>query len=253
MGEKFSLVSEVGIYNEDESFVCSRLLFESNDHYYICDTPDRSVATLQLPQLFASSVQIPVTVYRARIPTDFEVTGADSDSQGSCFIKRVRPFDYDAETDSNTTLYADAQLRELKVLELLKKHPHPNICRYYGYLPTADGQYVGGICLQRLECTLQEAMERGDHFPATFLEPIGAALEHLHSLGYAHNDINPRNVMLSEAGEPVLVDFDSAVKLGDKLEKGKTPEWEYEGEISSTSNDLSALHQLCQYLAKGMV
>jgi serine/threonine protein kinase len=37
---------------------------------------------------------------------------------------------------------------------------------------------------------------------------IKDGVEHLHSLGIIHNDLNPRNVMLDSEDTPVIIDFD---------------------------------------------
>jgi serine/threonine protein kinase len=47
-----------------------------------------------------------------------------------------------------------------------------------------------------------------------YLLGIEAGIKHLHALGYVHNDINPMNVMISEHNTPVIIDFDSCVKVG---------------------------------------
>lgn len=39
----------------------------------------------------------------------------------------------------------------------------------------------------------------------------------MHTLGYGHNDINPRNILFDKNGTAVLIDFDSCCPLGEKL------------------------------------
>lgn len=43
-----------------------------------------------------------------------------------------------------------------------------------------------------------------------FLKKLLTALEHLHRHGVIHHDIKPANVMMSDSGEPVIVDFGAA-------------------------------------------
>ncbi|KAK0111133.1 hypothetical protein ONS95_001509 [Cadophora gregata] len=50
-----------------------------------------------------------------------------------------------------------------------------------------------------------------------FLEALESAIHHLHSLNWAHNDLNPRNILVNEAGMPVLIDFGSSHEIGKKL------------------------------------
>lgn len=44
----------------------------------------------------------------------------------------------------------------------------------------------------------------------SFLKKMLMALEHLHRHGVIHHDIKPANVMVSDSGEPVIVDFGAA-------------------------------------------
>lgn len=52
------------------------------------------------------------------------------------------------------------------------------------------------------------------------MDSIQAAVKHLHSLGYAHNDISARNIVFDSNGIAVLVDLDSCVPIGEKVKKG---------------------------------
>jgi serine/threonine protein kinase len=45
----------------------------------------------------------------------------------------------------------------------------------------------------------------------------------IESLGYAHSDINPRNILLDDEDQLKLVDFDHAHKIDDDLEVGYEP------------------------------
>ncbi|KAJ7101514.1 hypothetical protein B0H15DRAFT_769275 [Mycena belliarum] len=146
---------------------------------------------------------------------------------------------------------ADHQLRELKVCEMLRANPHRNICAYHGYLSSAGQTYVGGLCFDRHAMMLGRAADQKISLPADFLDGPDYTLMHLHRLDYAHNhiaswnDINPKNLMLSlnPCGAPVciLIDFDSCQPLGERLEKGPTPDWVYPGDVSVADDDLWAL------------
>lgn len=57
-----------------------------------------------------------------------------------------------------------------------------------------------------------------------FIEALESAIDHLHSLGLAHNDLNPNNIMVRN-GLPVLVDFGSAGRFGESLYSLGTTEW----------------------------
>lgn len=83
-----------------------------------------------------------------------------------------------------------------------------------------------------------------------FLSGLESALSHLHRIGLAHNDVNPSNVMLHrETGAPVLIDFGSCRRIGERLGvTGGTDGW-MEGDISEythskASHDLYALAKM---------
>jgi serine/threonine protein kinase len=47
-----------------------------------------------------------------------------------------------------------------------------------------------------------------------YLQKSECGIRHLHALGLVHNDINPRNFMVSEDDRPVIIDFDSCKEEG---------------------------------------
>lgn len=78
-----------------------------------------------------------------------------------------------------------------------------------------------------------------------FLEALESAVDHLHSLGLAHNDINPDNIMV-ENGAPVLIDFGSCQPFGKRLQSLGTEGW-YE-ELFFTSEQK---HDVCSLTKLG--
>ncbi|KAK4233214.1 kinase-like protein [Achaetomium macrosporum] len=50
-----------------------------------------------------------------------------------------------------------------------------------------------------------------------FMAALESAIRRLHSLGVAHNDLNPGNVLVNAEGMPVLIDFGSCRAVGEKL------------------------------------
>jgi serine/threonine protein kinase len=50
-----------------------------------------------------------------------------------------------------------------------------------------------------------------------FMQALKLAIQHVHSLGLAHNDINPANIIVKD-GMPVLIDFGSARRIGSSWE-----------------------------------
>jgi serine/threonine protein kinase len=52
------------------------------------------------------------------------------------------------------------------------------------------------------------------------LADAGACIE---SLGYAHGDINPRNILVDDDDGVKLIDFDHALEIGANLDVGDAP------------------------------
>ena len=77
------------------------------------------------------------------------------------------PDDYDpaATADGGTLCTSkfkapgEHMLIEAEIYEILKQHPHPNICHYYGCI--RDGQYLTAICLRRYKRSLRDAVQSG--------------------------------------------------------------------------------------------
>lgn len=116
---------------------------------------------------------------------------------------------------------AEALLDEARTMEFLSKHPHPNIVKYYG-CRSRDG-YLTGIVLDRYLLDLQGYLKKSSGAIDTenFMKALESATHHLHSLGWAHNDLNPTNIMVHCPDDgnavPILIDFNSARKIGTLL------------------------------------
>lgn len=121
---------------------------------------------------------------------------------------------------------ADLLKGEVESLEVLSKHPHPNIVRYHGCL--IQGGRVRGIVLARCFTTLHNALEGPEELELSMQErniimlQITSAVEHLHKLGLAHNDLSPYNIMLDEDKFPYLIDFGSCRPIGTRLMQAGT-------------------------------
>ncbi|CAG8241614.1 unnamed protein product [Penicillium olsonii] len=149
----------------------------------------------------------------------------------------------------------NSRVGEAQVLEELSQHPHPNLIRYYGCKVTEG--YFTGIVLERHPHDLEAYVESGYRVPDTdqFMAGLESAIQHLHGLGWAHNDLNPSNVLVSEAGIPIIIDFEGCQKLGSSLKfiRG-TPGW-IEGDVgahhtSEVKHDVFALVKIREWLEK---
>jgi serine/threonine protein kinase len=139
------------------------------------------------------------------------------------YIKRPKLNVYDAWV--NTGLLAKLFLAEAEVLEVLNRKPHPNIIRYHGCI-VKRGR-ITGIVLDRCHETLTDRLKdgAGGFDVESCMERVRSGVGHLHSLGYAHNDINPNNIMVGQDDTPTIVDFSSCQLFGKDLITGGTPGW----------------------------
>ncbi|KAI5457276.1 kinase-like domain-containing protein [Mariannaea sp. PMI_226] len=149
----------------------------------------------------------------------------------------------------------DTLLEEAKILEMLDKYPHPNIVEYIGCI--VKGYKLHSIAMKKYKMTLEDRCEpevRDSMKPLdkeACIRDISAGLEHLHQLGYAHNDINPSNIVVDENDKCIIIDFGSCMKLGSKLQElgldGFNEEFEWH---SSVHNDEYGLKKLGEWLDK---
>jgi len=105
-------------------------------------------------------------------------------------------------------------------------------------MPRAEG-FITGLVLDKHVADLKTYLVHNKGPPlekGTFMEALGSAIAHLHALGLAHNDVNPRNILVNSSGLPVLADFDSCRPVGEKLTFSRgTKGWIDETESYTTS------------------
>lgn len=182
------------------------------------------------------------------IPNDIELTlmpqNMDNDS---AYIKRPGLTNY--ETMKGTDFVPKALLDETLIMERISKSPHLNIIGYYGC--RVRRRRITAIALEQLEETLTQCASTPsiqDLDEEQFLMALESAVDHIHSLGLAHNDINPDNIMIKN-GAPVLIDFGSCQPFGNRLQSLGTPGW-YE-ELFFTSekkHDIYSLNKMREWL-----
>jgi serine/threonine protein kinase len=98
--------------------------------------------------------------------------------------------------------------RFAREVELMKKLDHRNIARIY------DSRIDKSLAYYSMELiaggTLDEFVQKHKVKPAAviyLLAKVADALDHAHQQGVVHRDLKPRNIMMTEGGEPKLVDF----------------------------------------------
>jgi len=127
-------------------------------------------------------------------------------------------------------------LSETLIMEALLRNSHHNIIRYRG-CRLRRGR-ITAIVLDQHDQTLSqlaETPEFSDFNKAELYKGVESAVDHIHSMGLAHHDINPDNIMFRNK-TPILIDFGSCQPFGEVLQSFGTPGW-YEalsdvGEVS---------------------
>ncbi|KAF8991066.1 hypothetical protein BDQ17DRAFT_1371211 [Cyathus striatus] len=123
----------------------------------------------------------------------------------------------------------------IAIFENILKNPRQNVCTYYGCI--RDGDYVGGVT------------QTTPFNPQAILTGIRQGLDHIHSLGLVHDDINPRNIMIDDDGEPVIIDFNSCMLPGE-LSRGGTPGWSNCPNIATFENDEFGFDLICKLVRR---
>ncbi|KAF3768319.1 hypothetical protein M406DRAFT_251174 [Cryphonectria parasitica EP155] len=155
-------------------------------------------------------------------------------------------------------------LNEAEIHEKILHHPHRNLGSYLGCVEEEGrlvrlvfGKYSKSLedCLQfglPWEFTLQQCED--------FMDGIEEAVAHMHSLGLAHNDISPSNIMFDDMGRAVLIDFDACAPLESCLTKGGlVGGWKgpvvgqgLQFEVSSAECDKLAIKEIRKDLAEAL-
>ncbi|KAI6080562.1 kinase-like domain-containing protein [Hypoxylon rubiginosum] len=181
------------------------------------------------------------------LPKDTPLTIAPREIEGKVFYKRPGLLQYQPGQDTGTP---GLVFSETLIMEQLSKDPHPNIVRYYG-CRVRRGRIVA-ICIDKHEETLgqlalTEKFASIDH--ESLFKSVHSAVEHLHGMGLAHNDINPDNILLDNDQNPVLIDFGSCQPFGKRLQTLGTPGWT-DGVFwtSEKQHDIFALNKLRDWL-----
>lgn len=158
------------------------------------------------------------------IPPDTQLTVAPDDIADAVYVKRPGLNSY--ETMKGSHFIVKNVLDETLIMEKISKTQHPNIIKYYG-CRTRRGR-ITSIVLKELECTLTQYVHKPgfQHMDKEkFMDALCSAVDYIHSLGLAHNDINPDNVMIGEDDAPILVDFGSCAPYGERLESLGSEGW----------------------------
>ncbi|KAH7363645.1 kinase-like domain-containing protein [Plectosphaerella cucumerina] len=134
-------------------------------------------------------------------------------------------------------------LGEAKIWEMILRNPHRNLSSYLGCV--VDKGQIVRLAFKAYNKSLSHYYRESTEVFSTqqridCMNQVEAAATHLHSLGYAHNDISPRNIMFDDDGHAILIDMDCCAPLGSPIQKGGlTTGWKgpmTEGQKFSTSS-----------------
>lgn len=178
------------------------------------------------------------------------ITTVERNVAGSYYAKIPKTLGYDAKhADKIPARF----LQEARILEVLSKNPHRNIVAYTGCI--VEENRVVGLCLERCVETLYERtwLKRKEVDREKIIGSVRSGINHLHQLGFCHNDISLENIMFREDDSIVIVDFDSCQRMGDPLgTKRGTPYFSDESAtLSSPGNDFYSLDKVEAYLRTG--
>jgi serine/threonine protein kinase len=102
---------------------------------------------------------------------------------------------------------------EFEVAEKLK---HPNIIRIHEFKLDKQTPYLAMELYseKNMKQALRSGVDRYAYYVPKIVEGTAQALYHLHENGWAHCDIKPDNILVSEQGEVKLIDFTISEKMG---------------------------------------
>ena len=205
---------------------------------------------ISLAEYNAALEYVPDSEIYAEVPQNTTLTIApDGLDDTSAFIKRPGLNSYESMKGSDWV--PKGLLEETLIMEQISKTPHPNMVGYFG-CRVRRGR-ITSLFLELLDQTLMQYMHEpgfADLDKTKFVDALESAVAHIHSLGLAHNDINPSNIMVRD-GMPVLIDFGSCQPFGWRLQSLGWPGW-YEELFfkSQAKHDTYALKKLREWLEK---
>lgn len=121
-----------------------------------------------------------------------------------------------------------ALLRFGREVEMMRQLNHPNIAHVYdSHMDDSQGycamEFIDGVTLEKY--VQQESPSAGRILK--LIHRVCLALEHAHSLGIVHRDLKPSNIMVTQEGQPKLVDFGLGKSLYHQEDSGA-----FEAELS---------------------
>lgn len=242
-------------------FAATLLVYRTNNevHHAVLKARYSSPSDV-IAEHLENDIRIPISAYCPPFSSRF--TRAPDPLPKDSYIKKPSLISYDRiRQGPRPNSIAESVLIEADICELLMRYPHPNIVTYLGC--QVSGSRITGLCFVKHQRTLMQEvnpsglMKRQSRAArqttkdySCALAGIESGIRHLHSLGLAHNDINPANIML-DGDKAIIIDFGSCRAVGESLEGvGRTYEW-YDEKLQRAvfENDLHDLEEIRIWLS----
>lgn len=170
--------------------------------------------------------------------------------------------DYCAYDPEKPEILRDLIKAEAWSNEVRMCNPHPNIAQYYG-CQIKDGR-ITGLCFEKYE-TLSSRVNPGYAnkilFDAEirplkdltlFLQGIKDGVEHLHSQGVAHNNLNPLTVGFRADDTPIVIDLKMCQRFNTPMHPDRQNRWrgwaDETNTVSLATNDTDVIEELERWL-----
>lgn len=226
--------------------------FDADDNAYF-GTLKKAKSSITFSQFSFALAPIPdEEIFPNWAPCNIGITKAQDEFSPNIYVKRPNLSFYETFRKHNVVeLIPKGLLEEARVMEMFSRYPHPNIIHYHGC--SVRRGLITGLVLDRHPHTLTEHLKIGPVDNRHFMQAIKSAICHMHSLGWAHNDLNPGNIMVNKDSMPVLIDFGSAREIGARLGTSRGTKGWIDGEMkdyhtSDKRHDLFAIDKLRMWL-----
>lgn len=216
---------------------------------------NRSKHDITLEELTSVLAPIPdMGLFPEWTSSDMELTKAPDTLPPNIYIMRPNLLMFNVFQEHDVVnLIPNGLLEEAKVMEMLSQHTHPNVIHYHGCRVRRG--HIVGLVLDRHPNTLAQYLKSkpGLVHKEPLMHGLESAIRHLHTLGWAHNDLNPRNILVDDTKTAVLIDFGSAREIRAKLGTSRRTKGWIDGEIkdyhtSDDRHDLFALDKIRAWL-----